>query len=70
MCNAVYLAALLTMALGGLTLLRCARSAAPNAEMLTRALASLEGPDCKTPGDGHRCAKVCITGRDAAHCAS
>jgi hypothetical protein len=70
MCNAVFPATLLVIALGGLTLLRCAMSASPNAEMLSRALADLEGPDCERPGDAAHSAKVCITGRDAAHCAS
>lgn len=70
MCNAVFLAVLLALALGGLTLLRCFRSATPNADMLARALASLEGPDCETPSNADHCAKGCITGRDAAQCAS
>jgi hypothetical protein len=70
MCNAIFLAALLTIVLAGLTLLRCTRSASPNAEMLVRALADLDGPDYESPSDAAHSAKVCITGRDAAHCAS
>ncbi|ADU61077.1 MAG: hypothetical protein KUA35_11155 [Pseudodesulfovibrio sp.] len=70
MCNAVFLAAFLAIALAGLTLLRCTRSASPNALMLTRALASLEGPDCETPGDEDLYETACVTGRDALPCPS
>lgn len=70
MCNAVFLAAFLVIVLAGLTLLRCAGSANPNAEMLTRALADLEGPDCETPGDAGRSATACAPGRVTAPCLS
>lgn len=48
MCNAVFLAALLTILVGGLTLLRCARGISPNARLMTHALTQIEGPDPAT----------------------
>jgi hypothetical protein len=48
MCNAVFLAALLTILVGGLTLLRCIRGKSPNARLMIHALTQIEGPDSAT----------------------